>query len=112
MRARRALSRAGLKSDTSWPVPGIASGAATRHVDEPYMSLKLVAIGSLVLVLVAAGLMFSRASTPSTASVGFGPGIVHDDSVVSTISNGEEVDLRQHLDPDGGYTLFEFTADW
>ena len=76
------------------------------------MSLKLGAIGSLVLVLVAAGLMFSQASAPSTASVGFGPGLVVDDSAVATISNGEEVDLRHHLDPNGGYTLFEFTADW
>ena len=80
--------------------------------DEVPMSLKLVAFGSLIPVLVAAGVMISRASSPPTASVGPGLDLVQDESAIATISAGEEVDLRLHVDPGGGYTLFEFTADW
>ena len=77
------------------------------------MSAKIVAIVAMGLVVAAGGFLVSKAKSPTTmGSTGVGVAIVDDDSTVATISRGEEVDLRKHVDPDGGYTLFMFTADW
>jgi hypothetical protein len=79
--------------------------------DDLPMSMKLIAVLSLGAVLAVGGFLVSKAKSP-TASVGVGIGVVQDDSNVATISSGGEVELGAHIDPDGGYTLFEFTADW
>ncbi|MEM9382604.1 MAG: hypothetical protein AAGB93_21810 [Planctomycetota bacterium] len=77
------------------------------------MLMKLVAVGSLVPVVVAGVVMFSRASTPPPPSQGLGLGAASaDDRPVVTISKGEPVELADHLAADGAWTLFEFTADW
>lgn len=77
------------------------------------MSAKIVAIAAMGLVVAAGGFLVSKAESPATmSSTGVGVDVAGDDSTVATISRGEEVDLRKHVDPDGGYTLFMFTADW
>ena len=77
------------------------------------MSPKIFAVVAMGILVAAGGFLVSKAKSPTTAgSTGVGVDIVDDDSAVATISHGEEVDLRKHVDPDGGYTLFMFTADW
>ncbi|MEM6676019.1 MAG: hypothetical protein AAF726_24430 [Planctomycetota bacterium] len=75
------------------------------------MTAKIFAIAAMGLVVAAGAFLVSKAESPS-ASVGVGVSVVDDDRAVATISRGEEVDLLAHVDPAGGFTLFEYTADW
>ncbi|MEM1448840.1 MAG: hypothetical protein AAF726_17220 [Planctomycetota bacterium] len=110
MRSREPRSS---RSDTPARNGWIAYGGPGRGADDLVMLMKVVAVGSLVPVIVAGVVMFSRASGPPPASSGLGlGGASADDRAVVTISKGEPVELADHLAADGTWTLFEYTADW
>lgn len=67
-----------------------------------------VALGAVVLAGVA---LVSKAESPGR-TVGGGGSTTVGTADVETISRGETVTLEDHVQEDGVFTIFDFTADW
>ncbi|MCA8969679.1 MAG: hypothetical protein KDC95_07845 [Planctomycetes bacterium] len=65
----------------------------------------------VVLALAIAGFAGFIAFDSSTESGAGGAGLRASDALVATISHGERVEFRDHVNNEG-LTLFDFTADW
>ena len=62
-------------------------------------------LGGGALVLEARAVDAGRPGPPPAA-------VIANDAKVAAVGGPGGVDLAQHIDPNGGYTIFAFGADW
>lgn len=65
---------------------------------------------SLAAVIAFGAALVSKAESPTlTRPSGSG---ANDSANFAVISHGEAINVSEHVDPSGGYTVFLFGADW
>ena len=91
---------------TAWARAAPDRAAGGRAPITGAMNAKILAGVATGVLLLGVGVVVWPKGLPPLPTQRVAP-----DTAVATISHGEEVDLRKHLDSQA-WTLFEFGADW